>query len=456
LTRRIVSEIMPTLLLIGVLTLAFNIQQVDCLQSPPTEWKRTYGGAGYDEAWSVVQTDDGYVLAGYTNSSGSGSYDFWLVKTDSSGNMQWNRTYGGVDLDIAVSVVQTDDGGYAWGGYTGWSCGCLADFWLVKTDLSGNHQWNRTYGGAGYDYAYSVVQTDDGYVLAGYTNSFGAGGYDAWLVKTDLDGTVEWNQIYGGVDLDIAVSVVQTDDGGYALAGYTSSSGAGEWDFWLVKTDSSGNMQWNQTYGGADYDYVLSVVQTGDGGYALVGSTDSFGAGACDSWLVKTDSAGNNLWNQTYGGASDDEAYSVVQTDDGGYALAGYTWSFGAGASDFWLVKTDSSGNMQWNQTYGGASSDAALCVVQTGDGGYALVGSTDSFGAGWTDFWLVKVAPDTIPGDFDGDGDVDRYDFGILAGAYGSKIGDPNWNAVCDLDRDGDVDRYDFGTFAGNYGKGV
>jgi hypothetical protein len=160
-------------------------------------------------------------------------------------------------------------------------------------------------------------------------------------------------------------------------------------------------------------------------------------------------------WTQTYGGTSGDWCFSVIQTVDGGYALAGRTDSFGA-AGSFWLVKTDSSGNMLWNQTYGGASSDAALCVVQTGDGGYALVGSTDSFGAGWTDFWLVKVAPDTIPGDFDGDGDVDRYDFGILAGAYGSKIGDPNWNAVCDLDRDGDVDRYDFGTFAGNYGKGV
>jgi hypothetical protein len=452
LTSRIVLGIMPTLLLISMLTLAFNIQQADSSQSPPTEWNITYGGADYDEAMSVVQTGDGYALAGYTRSFGAGASDSWLVKTDLDGNMMWNQTYGGADVDIALSVVGTGDG-YALAGYTMSFGAGLADFWLVKTDSAGNMMWNQTYGGADYDFAYSVVQTGDGgYALAGYTMSFGAGGYDIWLVKTDSTGNVQWSQTYGGADYDIALSVVETGDG-YVLAGSTDSFGAGEWDFWLVKTDSAGNMMWNQTYGGADVDIALSVVGAGDG-YALAGYTWSFGAGASDSWLVKTDLDGNMMWNQTYGGASDDEAMSVVGTGDG-YALAGYTWSFGAGASDSWLVKTDLDGNMMWNQTYGGAGADIALSVVETGDG-YVLAGSTGSFGAGLADFWLVKVASDTIPGDFDGDGDVDRYDFGTLAGAYGSKVGDSNWNAVCDLDGDGDVDRYDFGTFAGNYGQSV
>ena len=205
----------------------------------------------------------------------------------------------------------------------------------------------------------------------------------------------EWNKTYGGANGDLAYSVIQTNDGGYALAGYTASFGAVLIDFWLVKTDSAGNLVWSQTYGGANFDEAYSMIQTSDGGYALAGYTESFGAGAADFWLVKTDSAGNLVWSRTYGGANGDVAYSVIQTSDGGYALACMTASFGAGWSDFWLVKTDSTGNMIWSQTYGGANDDVAYSVIQTNDGGYALAGFTKSFGAGGQDFWLVKVAPE-------------------------------------------------------------
>ncbi len=201
-----------------------------------------------------------------------------------------------------------------------------------------------------------------------------------------------WSQTYGGSGDDEAYSLVQTRDGGYALAGYTNSFGAGSYDFWLIKTNSSGNMQWSQTYGGTGDDEAYSVVQSNDTGYAVAGSTDSYGAGETDAWLVKTDSSGNMQWNHTYGGRAQDGAYSVVQTIDGGYALAGYTNSFGAGSYDFWLVKTDSSGNMMWNKTYGGSGDDEAGCVIQTSDGGFALAGYTNSFGAGSYDFWLVKT----------------------------------------------------------------
>jgi hypothetical protein len=234
------------------------------------------------------------------------------------------------------------------------------------------------------------VQTGDGgYALAGYTYSFGSGNGDAWLVKADASGNLQWSKTYGGAGDDFARTVVQTGDGGYALAGRTYSFGAGNCDAWLVKADASGNLQWSKTYGGAGSDGAYSVVQTGDGGYALAGDT------SWDFWLVKADASGNLQWNKTYGGANSDRAYSVVQTGDGGYALAGYTLSFGAGGPDFWLVKADASGNLQWNKTYGGASGDYASSVVQTGDGGYALAGSTASFGAGSDDFWLVKVAPE-------------------------------------------------------------
>jgi hypothetical protein len=359
-----------------------------------TGWTQTYGGADYDHAYSLVQTSDGgYALAGCTASCGAGKYDFWLVKTDAYGTLQWSRTYGAANNEIAYSMIQTLDGGYALAGLTASYGAGKYDFWLVRTDSVGNEQWTQTYGGADYDYAYSVIQASDGgYAIAGLTNSFGAGGYDFWLVKTDAYGTLQWSQTYGGTNNNYAHSMVQTSDGGYALAGYAESLTADDPNFWLVKTDSVGIEQWNQTYGGAVYDYAYSMVQTLDGGYALAGLTDSFGAGGYDFWLVKTDSAGNHLWNQTYGGASYEIAYSMIQTLDGGYALTGFTASFGAGKYDFWLVKTDSAGNHQWNQTYGGAKFDYAYSVVQTADGGYAFAGLTNSYGAGDYDFWLVRT----------------------------------------------------------------
>ncbi len=211
-------------------------------------------------------------------------------------------------------------------------------------------------------------------------------GGSEWVYEPGVD--------FGGISVEEAYALVQTADGGYAIAGYTYSYGAGSADFWLVKTDANGNAQWNKTYGGTGNDRAYALVQTVDGGCALAGYTDSFGAGSSDFWLVKTDAAGNLQWNKTYGGTSDDEAYALVQTVDGGYTLAGYTRSYGASSNDFWLVKTDAFGNVQWNKTYGGTSDDEARALVETVDGGCALAGWTSSFGAGSYDFWLVKTDP--------------------------------------------------------------
>ena len=338
-----------TRLVLGVVLLAVFIS-ASCIplgSAATTGWSQTYGGSGDDEAYSVVQTKDGgYALAGYTNSSGAGSYDFWLIKTNSSGGMLWNQTYGGAGDDEAYSVVQTNDTGYAVAGYTNSYGAGEIDAWLVKTDSSGNMQWSQTYGGRAQDGAYSVIQTSDGgYALAGFTDSFGAGSYDFWLIKTNSSGGMQWNQTYGGTGDDESSCVIQTSDGGYGLTGYTNSSGAGNDDFWLVKTDSFGTPQWNQTYGDAYDEIADALVQTSDGGYALGGLTGSYGAGDIDYWLVKTTSSGSMQWSQTYGGSDDDEAYSLVQTSDGGYALAGFTYSYGAGSYDAFLAKTDSSGN---------------------------------------------------------------------------------------------------------------
>jgi hypothetical protein len=308
-------------------------------------------------------------------------------------NMGWSRTYGGTPTDYAYGLVRTADSGYALAGTT-YSFGVgNGDVWLVKTDAVGNELWNKTYGGTNTEEARALVQTvDGGYALAGYTVSFGAGSGDFWLVKTDAVGNELWNKTYGGASDDEACALMQTGDGGYAIAGWTYSFGAGMGDYWLIKTDTLGNALWNKTYGGANDDWAYAMVQTGDGGYAIAGCAASLGVGNGDFWLVKTDTLGNAMWNKTYGGTNTDEAYALVQTIDGGYALAGTTYSFGLGDGDFWLVRTNSSGGELWNRTYGGIYDDEAHALVQTVDGGYAIAGWTYSFGAGMGDFWLVKT----------------------------------------------------------------
>jgi hypothetical protein len=343
----------------------------------------------------VIQTKDGgFALAGFTSPDATNNHDYWLIKTDTSGTTQWSKTYGGLGIDDAYSVIETADGGYAMVGFTNSSGAGNYDGWLVKVDSVGNMQWNKTYGGATADDLYIVVQTDDGgYAMVGYTTSFGAGAADGRLVRVDSSGNVLWNQTYGGTGVDDTVSMVKTSDGGYALAGYTRSFGAGGTDFWLVKVDSEGVLQWNKMYGGAGDDSAHSVVQTSDGGYALAGFTYSFGSGDKDFWLVKVDSLGNMQWNKTFGGTGADAAVSLVKTSDGGFALAGCSSSFGAGNNDVWGVRVDSFGNLFWSQTYGGAGADYAYSIIQASDGGYAVTGNTASFGVGSTDCYFVKIA---------------------------------------------------------------
>jgi len=357
-------------------------------------WSRTFGGSGQDVAYSAQQTSDGgYILAGSTSSFGSGRDDAWLIKTDSFGNEEWSRTFGGSEDDLAQSVQQTSDGGYIFAGSTSSFGAGQEDAWLIKTDPRGNEEWARTFGGANSDSGSSVQQSSDGgYVVAGYTWSFGAGSFDAWLIKTDSRGNEEWSMRFGDTDYDWAHSVQQTSDGGYILAGWTCSFGTGYSDAWLIRTDSRGNEEWSMRFGDTDYDWAHSVQQTSDGGYVLTGSTFSFGAGEVDAWLIKADASGKEEWSKTFGGADPDGIRSVQQTSRGGYIVAGYACSFGAGSSDAWLIKTDPSGKEEWSTTFGGSLRDRAYSVQQTSNGGYILAGETESFGAGRFDGWLIKT----------------------------------------------------------------
>ncbi len=330
--------------------------------------------------------------------------------TESAYAVSFAKTYGGTNIDFPYSVQQTSDGGYIVAGYT-YSFGAgYTDILLIKTDAFGNVQWAKTYGGTDWEGAYSVQQTsDDGYIVAGGTTSFGAGLSDVFLVKTDANGNIIWAKTYGGTDYDWAYSVQQTSDDGYIVAGETHSFGAGDRNIFLIKTDANGNIIWAKTYGGTDDDRAYSVQQTSDDGYIVAGNTRSFGAGNYDAFLVKTDANGNIIWAKTYGGTDGDEAYSVQQTSDGGYIMTGGTASFGAGSWDFFLIKTDASGNIIWAKTYGGTGNDWAYSVQQTSDGGYIVASYTFSFGEG-SDILLIKT---------DANGNV------IWAKTYGGTLGD-------------------------------
>jgi hypothetical protein len=356
-------------------------------------WSRTYGGSSTDWGTSVQLTQDqGYIVSGHTYSFGAGAQDVYLIKNNSLGDTQWTRTYGGSGNDKAHRVEATVDGGYVVTAETRSFGAGGCDGYLIKTDSLGDTLWTRTYGGSNDDRVVSVQQTaDGGYILAGYTESFGAGNKDVYLIKTDCFGITEWSRAYGGSGFDGAYSVRQTSDGGYVVAGKTGSFGAGGLDGYLIKTDSLGDTLWTRTYGGSEDEHAISVEQTADGGYIVAGYTESFGAGFIDVYLIKTDSLGDTLWAYTYGGSSEDVECLVQQTEDEGYIVAGYTESFGSDGRDAYLIKTDSLGDTLWSYAYGGSGVEMASSVQQTEDEGYIVAGYTGSFGAGSWDFMLTK-----------------------------------------------------------------
>jgi uncharacterized delta-60 repeat protein len=295
--------------------------------------------------------------------------------------------------DHALSVQPTNDGGLLIGGHTRSFGAGDWDFYLVKLDTAQQVQWTRTVGGANVDNCFSVQQTSDGgYLASGHTNSFGMGGYDFYVVKVDGDGNLLWTRTIGGIWGEFAFSLKQTSDGGCVITGSTNSFGAGNYDVYVVKLDGDGNLEWTRTVGGAGADEGRSVWQTSDGGYVIGGWTSNYGSGGDDVYVVKLDGQGDLEWTRTVGGPGLDRAYAVQQVDDGGFVAAGFTSSFGQGSNDVYVVRLDPDGNLLWTKTIGGADDDQGMSVQQTSDLGFVITGTTRSFGSGDNNVYTLKL----------------------------------------------------------------
>jgi hypothetical protein len=356
-------------------------------------FQKTIGGSVLDWSNCIIETtDSSYIILGSTKNFGAGLQDILLVRTSLSGDTLWSKSLGMASGDEeGATVQQTSDGGLMITGTTGSAGGGGDDFFLIKTDINGNVQWSKTYGGANLEFCTGGKQLfDGGYVLTGNSSSFGAGAADMYLVRTDLNGDTLWTRTYGINSADYAYGISQTTDSGFIVTG--SSSNNGSTDLVLLKTNASGDIIWSKAYGGTGVDIGYAVLQTIDG-YCVAGSTTSFGNGAMDAFLLKTDLNGDLSWSQAFGTTDSDLVYSLKPTVDGGYIMTGYAHRSSNINDEVLLLKTDGNGIMQWATIMGGTSAarDVGRCVFQSADGGFLISGFTQSFGGG-TEVYFIKT----------------------------------------------------------------
>lgn len=391
------------------------------------DWIKNFGGLGEETAQAVISTiDGGYAILGFSKSTDgdindktTAVNDYWLLKLDAEGNLQWNKTYGGSKDDRGQSLVQTKDGGYALTGYAmsddgdGSNNEGFHDNWIVKVDALGTIEWEKSFGFSGHDHSYDILQTeDDGFFFTGFLDITSAradgntekgnsltrhGVGEFWGTKIDANGNLEWRGYYGGTNNDRSHAVVRSDDGGYVMSGFTESSdfdinnSRGSYDFWVVKIDNTGNLAWEKSFGGTGIERAQDIAKTDDGGFVIAGSTFSTDVdiaknnGESDIWLIKIDALGSLVWESTFGGTQFDAAQSVSPSNDGGFIIVGNSKSAdkdanaNAGENDIWLIKTDAKGNMTWQKSFGGAGLDYGFDVIETDQGSIVLVGETAS-----------------------------------------------------------------------------
>ena len=353
-------------------------------------WAASYFLSNTDSGTGMIRQtlDGGFIVAGGIVVGSSA--DVWILKLDSSGTIQWQKTYGGINQDNGFWIEQTNDGGYVVVGQTLSFGASQNDVWILKLDQAGDIQWQQTLGGNGADYGLSVKQTpDDGFIVAASTFSWGPF-YDEWLIRLDSFGNIVWQKRYGGLGDSFAYSVNLTSDGGFIVSGYTSVFADHNYDLWVLKFDSAGAIQWQKTYGGADDEYSsFGIKETFDGGFILTGASVIEQTGSSDIIVLKLNSNGQIQWQNSYGGADSEWAASIEQTIDGGYILAGQNGQVGTGA--YWLLKLNSIGDIEWQKAYQGDDFQRLASMSQTSDGGFILSGSdvlVSNHGGGW----ILKV----------------------------------------------------------------
>ena len=421
----------------------FLISTLPSFSQVTIDWQRSLGSPGLEFGFSAHPTHDGGIIAaGYSDSIGGditgnyGEYDYWIAKLDSGGLLQWQKNFGGSESDNSYKIIQASDSGYLVAGRSNSNDSDVTgnhgffDFCIVKTDTAGNIQWQKSFGGSGWDDAKSVQQTrDGGYVLAGYSESNDGdvtsnyGFYDYWIVRLSSGGVLQWQKSFGGTDDDEAYAIQQTYDGGFVIAGSTLSNDSdvtghhGDYDFWIIKLDSLGNLEWQKAAGGSAEDIAYAVIQSPDSGYFAVGHTLSTDGdvvgnhGLYDYWVIKLDTGGNLLWQKCLGGTDSDFGSDLKMTPDSGLLVVGGSNSTDGDVSanigdyDFWLVKLDASGVLTWEKSFGGTNEDSPYEIRQFPDGDIAIGGlsiSNDSDvtgNHGSFDYWVIKLSPSGIVG---------------------------------------------------------
>ncbi|WP_350289419.1 hypothetical protein [uncultured Croceitalea sp.] len=403
----------------------YRLEDLESVQQ--IAWVKNFGGSGNESPRSIIQTlDGGYAVLGFTDSTDGDLVsknlnvnDYWLLKLDVDGNMQWQRTYGGSKDDQGQQVIQTSDGGYAITGYAmsddgdGSNNEGFHDNWILRLDASGDILWEKSFGFSGHDHSYDIVETPDGGLFfSGFldvTSSNGEGSTgkssgltrhgvgEFWGTRLDADGNILWRKFFGGSNNDRSFGVINAYDGGFILSGasesddFDISNSKGSYDFWVVKVDKNGNFEWEQSFGGTGIDQSYDITKTSDGNYVLVGNTFSSDTqvtknnGESDIWLIKINDAGELIWQHSYGGSSFDAAHSVNLTSSGGFLISGNSRSsdkdasVNQGENDFWMLTIDQNGKILREFSLGGTDLDFAYDAIQTSDGSIMLVGETAS-----------------------------------------------------------------------------
>jgi hypothetical protein len=359
----------------------FGMTQAWASEAALLEWETFLGGKEADRGFFAQQTDDGgFIVVGETSSYymyGNGDNDVLVARLDSSGKLQWRRALGGVKKDSGVFVQQTSDGGYIITGATqSYRQGEDNDIYLLKIDGSGRLQWQKSFGGLGDDYGACVKQTSDGgFIITGKTSSSGAGDFDLYLIKTDPSGKKEWEKTFGGKETDLGMFVIETLDGGYVVVGQTFSPFSGGFDIYLVKTGADGKKEWEKSYGGKGWEIAESLAQTCDGGYIITGQTSSFSDGSFDTYLLKIDATGTQEWEKTFANNGWSTGKYVMETSDCGYLVAGWIDSGSINLVQAHIFKTDANGSIIRELKYEKNKFNRDFFIYPVRDGGYIITG---------------------------------------------------------------------------------